>query len=89
MSVSSSPVAASEPLARYEPPRPAATTDAQAPNAWPLWQKVLFRFFFVYLVLQIAPWNWFRLIPGTSFVFRYYYQALSWAVQAMPVSPGK
>ena len=28
---------------------------------WPLWQRVLFRFFFVYLVLQIAPWNWFRV----------------------------
>ena len=25
--------------------------------SWPLWQRVLFRFFFVYLVLQIAPWN--------------------------------
>ena len=81
MSVSSSPVA-SEPIARYEPPRAPDVAESQTPKVWPLWQKVLFRFFFVYLVLQIAPWNWFRLIPGTSFVFRYYYQAIAWAVQA-------
>jgi len=81
MSVSSSPVA-SEPIARYEPPRAPDIIEAQTTRVWPLWQKVLFRFFFVYLVLQIAPWNWFRLIPGTSFVFRYYRQAVDWAVQA-------
>jgi len=81
MSVSSKPLAG-EPIARYEPPRATDTTAAQSPIVWPLWQKVLFRFFFVYLILEIAPWNWFRLVPGTSFVLQYYYQALNWAVQA-------
>jgi hypothetical protein len=40
--------------------------------AWPLWQKVLFRFFFVYLILQIEPWNWFRIIPGLGWIFGQY-----------------
>ena len=31
---------------------------AQASGPWPVWQRVLFRFFFVYLMLQMAPWNW-------------------------------
>jgi hypothetical protein len=57
-------------------------TPASSPNVvWPLWQKVLFRFFAVYWVLQAAPWNWFRAIPGLSFILRPYYMALDWAVR--------
>ena len=41
---------------------------------------MLFRFFFVYLLLQIAPWDWFSDIPGVSFVGRMYGQAVDWAV---------
>jgi hypothetical protein len=52
-----------------------------AAASWPLWQRILFRFFFVYLLLQVAPWNWFRAIPGVSFLLRFYYVALDWAVQ--------
>ncbi len=48
---------------------------------WPAWQRVLFRFFFVYLLLQVAPWNWFRIIPGVPFVLRLYYAALDWVVR--------
>jgi multidrug transporter EmrE-like cation transporter len=40
---------------------PALPASADAP--WPLWQRVLLRFFCVYLLLQIAPWNWFSAIP--------------------------
>jgi hypothetical protein len=50
-------------------------------SEWPLWQRVLFRFFFVYLLLQIAPWFWFNEVPGVSFLNRYYSQAINWAVQ--------
>ena len=50
-------------------------------NAWPLWQRVAFRFFFVYLILQIAPWNWFRAIPGASFILRYLFIATDWLVR--------
>src|SRR5258708_526150 len=49
---------------------------------WSLWQRILFRFFFVYLILQIAPWNWFRAIPGVSYVLRFYNIAADWAVHA-------
>ena len=48
---------------------------------WPLWQKILFRFFAVYWVLQIGPWNWFRAIPGVSLILQPYYMALDWAVR--------
>ena len=52
------------------PEAAAITSPAPQPaaGAWPLWQRVLFRFFFVYLLLQIAPWFWFNDIPGVSFV---------------------
>src|ERR1700722_1677783 len=52
------------------------------PAAWPAWQRVLFRFFFVYLMLQIAPWRWFGAIPGVPFVLRYYRMLVDWAVYA-------
>ena len=52
-------------------------------NAWALWQRVAFRFFAVYFVLQIAPWNWFRAIPGMSFFLRYLFIATDWLVRAV------
>ncbi|MGH7619283.1 MAG: hypothetical protein ACREPM_18865 [Gemmatimonadaceae bacterium] len=57
---------------------PAVTEPAE--TAWPLWQRVLFRFFFVYFVLQVAPWSWFRAVPGVSFVLARYFRAVDWAV---------
>jgi hypothetical protein len=57
-------------------------SSASAPAVWPLWQRVSFRFFFVYFVLQIAPWNWFRAIPGVPLLLRFYGQAVEWAVAA-------
>ena len=42
---------------------------------------LLFRFFFVYLLLQTAPWNWFRAIPYYGeLVLSPIYQAIDWAV---------
>jgi len=79
-------------MATTAPPRDAAYTPYSAPNdttaapatvpAWPLWQRVLFRFFFVYFALQIAPWDWFGAIPGVPFVLRWYDAANDWAVRA-------
>src|SRR4051794_33443465 len=75
------------------PPREdfAYTPATQSPNdapvlhgaapAWPLWQRVLFRFFCVYFVLQVEPWNFFRAIPGVSFVLRPYDAATDWLVR--------
>jgi hypothetical protein len=57
-----------------------AAGDAALP--WPLWQRVLFRFFFVYLILQVAPWNMFAAIPGVSFLLQPYEALTKWAVTA-------
>jgi hypothetical protein len=47
---------------------------------WPLWRKIIFRFFFIYLALYMAPWTWLDSIPGMDFLTRYYYQVVDWAV---------
>jgi hypothetical protein len=33
------------------------------PKPWPVWQKILFRFFFIYLLLHVFSWNFFEGIP--------------------------
>ncbi|HEV8217355.1 MAG TPA: hypothetical protein VGP95_16010 [Gemmatimonadaceae bacterium] len=52
------------------------------PDPWPLWQRVLFRFFFIYLLLQVEPWDWFRAIPGVPWLLRPYGRLVDWAVHA-------
>ena len=75
--------------------RPDLTPFVEAPNAngeahhpataaWPLWQRVLFRFFLVYFLLQIEPWDWFRAIPGVSLVLRPYDAA--WTGRSAPAT---
>ena len=49
-------------------------------HTWPLWRKILFRFFFIYLGLNIAPWTWLDRIPYVEYVTKYYYQFLDWAI---------
>ena len=49
---------------------------------WPAWQRVLFRFFFVWFLLQIAPWSWFQPVPGVSWLIGLWYKAADWAVRA-------
>jgi hypothetical protein len=60
-------------LSRLEPP---------AVPVWPQWQRISFRFFSVYFLLRVAPWNWFRAIPGAPFVLRDYGIAIDWVVRA-------
>ena len=75
-------------LAPPESPAPHSSPPAEvliAPAGvapWPLWQRVAFRFLFVYLALQIAPWDWLRLVPGVSTLLRPYEAAVDWAVTA-------
>lgn len=69
-------------LTRFEPPRAEARQAEDGAAPWPHWQRILFRFFCVYLVLQIEPWNLFRLIPGVNLVLRPYDRLVDWAVRA-------
>jgi hypothetical protein len=49
---------------------------------WPLWQRLLFRFFFVYFVLYVSPWQWLGIIPGVSYLTGLYDQFIDWLVNA-------
>jgi hypothetical protein len=49
-------------------------------SAWPLWQKIAFRFFFIYFFLTIAPWGWLYDVPGVNYITQYYYLVLNWMV---------
>jgi hypothetical protein len=42
--------------------------DTTAPAVWPAWQRILFRFCFLYLLLQIAPWQWLASVPGLGWL---------------------
>src|SRR5215831_14176302 len=37
-------------------------------DQWASWQKILFRFFFVYFILYIAPWSFLDYVPGGSYL---------------------
>ena len=50
-------------------------------HPWPLWRKLLFRFFFIYLLFQVTPWTWLDAIPGVTYVTKYYFQLMDWAVE--------
>lgn len=63
----------------------AATADVHndvRQTVWPLWQRILFRFFCVYWLLQITPWAWFSDLPGLPFILGSYEKAVDWAVYA-------
>ena len=62
--------------------RPPEQQGAAPPAVWPWWQRVAFRFFFVYLILQIEPWDWFRAVPGVSLLLQPYARLVDWAVRA-------
>jgi hypothetical protein len=58
------------------------STAREKSSAWPLWQRAVFRFLFLYLLLQIAPWGWFTGIPLVRQITRYWYQLVNWGVHA-------
>jgi hypothetical protein len=35
---------------------------------WPLWQRIAFRFFAAYFILEVSPLNWLSRIPGMGVV---------------------
>jgi hypothetical protein len=60
------------------------TSERVSSNEWPQWQKILFRFLCIYLVLQIGPWDWLAMVPyiGKPFGFVSQYVSIAdrWAV---------
>ncbi len=57
-----------------------STPSQQEAPAWPAWRKFVFCFFFIYLLLQIAPWLWLSDIPGVSYFSDLYSNIMDWAV---------
>jgi uncharacterized membrane protein YphA (DoxX/SURF4 family) len=49
-------------------------------SPWPAWQKVIFRFLFVYFLLFIQPWTWIDYIPYAGQLLKYYFPFKSWMV---------
>lgn len=47
---------------------------------WPLWKKIIFRFFFVYLALEMSPINWLDAIPGVGLVTQFWGKLMDWIV---------
>jgi hypothetical protein len=49
-------------------------------SRWPIWKKIIFRFFFIYLFLEMAPITWLDAIPGINSVTQYYGKLTDWLV---------
>lgn len=47
---------------------------------WPLWRKLLFRFFCIYLILYMSPWTWLGSLPVFGTIAEYYGTGESWLV---------
>src|SRR5450432_1441272 len=47
---------------------------------WPLWRKIIFRFFFIFLAFVITPWEWITDIPGVGFIVGFYDKLMDWMV---------
>lgn len=52
------------------------TSNQPIPHSWPQWHKILFRFLFIYFILNVEPISWLNGFPGYNYVMDYYYIAL-------------
>ncbi|AXY75362.1 hypothetical protein D3H65_15825 [Paraflavitalea soli] len=43
-------------------------------SPWAWWQRIVFRFFFLFYCIFLGPWSILSVVPGTDFI-RYYYTA--------------
>ena len=48
---------------------------------WTFLQKITFRFFFIYFVLQIQPWTLLAELYNASSLFKYYNLVMDWLVE--------
>lgn len=57
------------------------TTQPASAN-WTILQKIAFRFFCIYFLLNITPWTWLNnTIPGLGYLTAYYQNAIEWIVK--------
>lgn len=49
---------------------------------WNLIQKIVFRFFFIYIILYTAPWTWLDNFSFIKAVTQYYHQLIDWLMNA-------
>jgi len=56
------------------------TNTIDSVDQWPLWRKVFFRFFCIYLLLYTSPWTWLSELPLFNLLARYYGQLENWLV---------
>lgn len=47
---------------------------------WPVWKRLLFRFFFIYLLFAISPWLWLDFIPGIDRLSDIYSDCMHWLI---------
>lgn len=47
---------------------------------WPLWRKIIFRFFFILLTWIMQPWEWLSSIPGIGYLLGFWDKLLDWMV---------
>ncbi len=57
------------------------TNDTNSSSDWSFMYKIFFRFFFIYFLLQLAPWTWLdNFIPSFRHINDYFYQFMEWLV---------
>lgn len=47
---------------------------------WPLWKKIVFRFFSIYFLLFITPFTWIEFIPGGGYITQFWDRFMDWMV---------
>ena len=59
-------------------------TMQQQDAKWPLWQKLAFRFFCIYFLLQITPWTWLNsFVKPLNYVTNFYSLFINWVVNLL------
>src|SRR5688572_12046950 len=48
---------------------------------WTWWQRIAFRFFFLFYCIFLGPWSLLSVIPGFDYLLQYYYTALEATVE--------
>ena len=54
----------------------------EASSDWSFIQRLVFRFFFIYFLLNITPWTWLdNIVPGIDYISGYYQKLVYWVIE--------